>query len=269
VLVLQKVEKESIVKFKRKITQQLMKETAMPDFDYQWKNLPSKDIEYNDSRVREFKKLLKLDVKQVVRGRYCFDIGCGNGRYTYAMQQLGAARVDSIDISPEAVEKCKQVNPDARVFDLMELPPHLHPPYEFVWCWGVLNHIEGPREGFRRVASQVADGGCLHVMVYNKKDQIQYETDRQSWKTLSLEQKLALCQERSKSKGGTVHGWWDALNPTFNWGFEPSDVKQWFLDEGFTQVQIVTESSININGFKGKPMGDTKKPGRFRFWSKQ
>jgi len=26
----------------------------MRDFDYQWKNLPDKNIEYNDDRIKEF-----------------------------------------------------------------------------------------------------------------------------------------------------------------------------------------------------------------------
>lgn len=224
----------------------------MPDFDYQWKNLPSKDIEYNDDRIAEFLKLTKLDPDQYIRQKYCLDAGCGNGRYTYAMQKLGATKVDSIDISPEAVQKCRQVNPDAKVSDLMELPALSEPAYEFVWCWGVLNHVAEPRKGFSKVASQVANGGCLHIMVYNKKDQVQYEEDRQKWKTLTLEERLKLCEERAKTIGGTVHGWWDALNPTYNWGFTPEEVKQWFIEEGFTNVKITAKSSININGSKGK-----------------
>ncbi len=44
-----------------------------------------------------------------------------------------------------------------------------------------------------------------------------YEEDRKKWRSLSLEQQLKLCEEKSTTLGGTVHGWFDALNPEYNW----------------------------------------------------
>ena len=85
------------------------------------------------------------------------DVGCGNGRYTYAIQNLGADKVTSFDISSEGVSKCRQINPDAYVFNLMDLVPN--PIYDFVLCWGVLNHVEDPRKAFNIVASQVKNSG--------------------------------------------------------------------------------------------------------------
>ena len=86
------------------------------------------------------------------------------------------------------------VNPDAYVFDLMDLVPN--PIYDFVLCWGVLNHVEDPRKAFNLVASQVKNGGKLHIMVYHEKTQKPYEEGRRIWSTLSMEEKLKYCQER-------------------------------------------------------------------------
>jgi len=34
-----------------------------------------------------------------------------------------------------------------------------------------------------------------------------------------LDQKLSYCEKKVQSYGGTIPGWFDAYNPTYNWGF--------------------------------------------------
>src|SRR5436305_1635684 len=80
----------------------------MTDFDYQWKNLPSKDIELNEDRIKDFLTFTKLKPDEFIKDKYCLDAGCGSGRFSYAMQKLGARKVDSIDVSSEAIAKCKK-----------------------------------------------------------------------------------------------------------------------------------------------------------------
>jgi SAM-dependent methyltransferase len=221
------------------------------EFDYQWKNLPSPDIEYNENRVNEFLKFTKLDPLDSVTAKYCLDAGCGNGRYTYAMQKLGAVRVDSFDLSSQAVERCRTVNPCATVLNLMDADKSLYPVYDFILCWGVLNHIENPRDGFRKLAGLVKkSGGFLHVMVYHKDTQKAYQTDRQRWSHMTMEEKLGLCEEKVKTIGGTVHGWFDALNPKYNHSFTVPEVIKWFEQEGFTRIKVASKYNININGWK-------------------
>jgi SAM-dependent methyltransferase len=91
------------------------------EFDYPWERLPSPAIEYTKDRIRELLDYVSLP-SSFFLGKVCLDAGCGNGRWTYALQQLGA-KVRSFDVSPEAVEKCKDVNPEAYVFDLLNLAP--------------------------------------------------------------------------------------------------------------------------------------------------
>ena len=230
------------------IIMQQLETCEVPDFDYQWKNLPSKFIEYNEDRVTEFLNFTGLD-KNSLQGKLCLDAGCGNGRYSYAMQRLGAARVDSFDISPEAVAKCKQINPDARVSDIMSLKPD--PVYDFVLCWGVLNHVPAPRLAFSHVASQVKpQGGMLHIMVYHKDTQKPYDEGRKIWPNLSPEQRLKLCEEKASIYGGDIHGWYDAFNPSYNWSFHEKEPKKWFEEEGFRNIKLVTKRNINMNGRK-------------------
>lgn len=216
------------------------------EFDFQWKNLKCTDGEYTQDRARELLALTKLK-GSFFKSKLCLDAGCGNGRYTYAMLQLGAS-VESIDVSPEAIKACKQVNPNARVFDIIDL--RANPRFDFVFCWGVLHHLKDPRAGFAKVASQVKPQGILHIMVYHKKTQKVYEQGRQIWATLSEGEKLKLCKERVNKYGGHIHGWWDAYNPQYNRSYEPKEIKQWFDVEGFNKIKLAKKYNINMRGVK-------------------
>ena len=105
----------------------------MTDFDKQWKdvmgeeflNYNKEQFAFNKKRVKEFvnntgiKSWFRKD--SFIKNKICLDAGCGPGRWTYAMQQLGAKEVTSFDISLEAIKKCKVINPDAYVQDIWEL----------------------------------------------------------------------------------------------------------------------------------------------------
>ncbi len=229
----------------------------MPEFDYQWKNLPSKYLEYNDDRVKEFLSFtgLKKEVDGFVRARYCLDAGCGSGRYTYAMKQLGAQRVDSIDVSPEAVESCKQVNPTAMVENILESDRFKGPYdglYNFVLSWGVLHHTSDPRGAFRNVSRVTR--GMLHVMLYHKEGLVKHLPLREEFKKLSTDsEKVAYCTKLASERGGDAHGWFDALNPVYNFGYDNEEIERWFVEEGFVNIKFPwgkgnKHRHINING---------------------
>ena len=213
----------------------------MTEFDYQWKNLPSEFIEYNGYRMIEFNMFTMLP-QGFLKGKEALDAGCGNGRYTYAMQELGA-KVKSIDVSGEAVKACKKINPNTQQMSLLDLSGKQ---YDFILCWGVLHHIEKPQEGFSVLVNQLKKGGMLHLMLYEKKTQEIYKDLRKEFKTLDEAGKIAMC----KRLGKNIHGWYDALNPKYNHSFVVEDIIKWYEDAGFKDISIASTASININGIK-------------------
>ena len=69
------------------------------------------------------------------------------------------------------------------------------------------------------------------------------------WITLSNEEKINMCEKMIKKHRGNIHGWFDALNPTFNWSHSADEVKQWFEDEGFSEIKLrMIKQNINMNG---------------------
>ena len=217
---------------------------TVAEFDYQWSHLPSANTEYTAARVTEFLKLTKLP-REFFWGKKCLDAGCGNGRWTYAMQYLGAY-VDSFDISPVAVKQCQKVNPGAQVADVYDLSENRA--YDFVLSWGVLHHLPNPELGFMHVAKQVRPGGTLHVMVYHERTQRIYVDGRAKWAGWTENERLEYCRHMVTLHGGDIHGWWDAFNPTYNFSYTPKQIRAWFEGCGFRDVKLTQKYSINMRG---------------------
>ena len=189
----------------------------MAEFDYQWKyTLEKEDLENeedkfecNEKRINEFLGQFKSKSwsfrKPSFKGKVCLDAGCGPGRWTCALQKLNAAKVDSFDLSEEAIARCKKINPNAYVFNIMELKENKS--YDFVLSWGVIHHTNDPRKAFSKLVSQLKKGGMLHVMVYEKKNDWFYEgyrgeptEKRKQWKSLrNIEKTLGIIENHWKS----------------------------------------------------------------------
>jgi len=109
------------------------------------------------------------------KGGTVLDVGCGTGRWTYALASLGA-KVVAVDVSDAAVEITSEVIRglgdvtviQASVFHLPFQPGQ----FDFVVSWGVLHHTRCTESAFRRIAPLVRPGGRLHIMVYERRNPV-------------------------------------------------------------------------------------------------
>jgi SAM-dependent methyltransferase len=104
----------------------------------------------------------------MLRGRRVLDVGCGAGRFTEVALEAGA-NVVAIDYS-SAVDACwtnhqHHENLDVVQADIYELP-FAPARFDFVFCFGVLQHTPDVESAFKALPSQVAPSGRLAVDVY-------------------------------------------------------------------------------------------------------
>ena len=59
------------------------------------------DETFNNLKIRLRRN--KIPIK-IIRGKKVLDFGCGNGRYSLALQKLGAKQVDVFDFSKKPVK---------------------------------------------------------------------------------------------------------------------------------------------------------------------
>ena len=234
------------------------------EFGKNWKAFLKK---LNKERIEQAENSLKimLGVKNLV-GKTFVDVGSGSGLFSLAAKNLGASVVSfdfdksSVWCTKELKNRFYKTNTDWKIIHgsildkkfLVSLGK-----FDYVYSWGVLHHTKNTREAFSKVCSQVKKGGMLHIMVYNKENDWAYDGYRgdtcvakhEEWEKLTFKEQIEMCKNKVKSDGGDVHGWFDAFNPKFNWSHSADEVKQWFEEEGFTNIKLrMIKQNINMNG---------------------
>jgi len=179
-----------------------------------------------------------LDVTRL-QGADVLDVGCGFGRWTAMMLRLGA-NVTSIDASEHAVQSTRRHNPgrtfQMSLFDLPKLPSY-EAGFDFVVCWGVLQHTHDPLAGFKLVASAVREGGVLFLQVYNDHSKAAYpyvQRLRRAFRNYgTVEERIEFLRMTHRAAGADVFDHLDGMLTFYNWAVHEETLRQWFLDHGF------------------------------------
>jgi SAM-dependent methyltransferase len=106
----------------------------------------------------------------LIKSRECIDLGCGGGRGTALMLELGAEHVTAVDISKTGLSDAakrlrsyENVNFVRSSCLALEFPDHT---FDFAWCSGVLHHTEAPEQGLRELLRILRPGGAFFLLLY-------------------------------------------------------------------------------------------------------
>ena len=136
------------------------------------------DTAFSPERLAVAQQSLKdLIGVQSLAGSSWVDIGCGSGIFSLAAYRLGAARLTSIDIDPDAVACCTRLweaegrPANWRILHGSVLDPQFVAqvePADIVYSWGVLHHTGDMWRAIENAASRVRPGGRFVIAIYNK-----------------------------------------------------------------------------------------------------
>lgn len=112
-----------------------------------------------------------FDMKYL-KGKNAIDIGCGSGRFTFALSKLGCANVIGVDygdrgiaIAREALKKTGIKGVSFKKANVLALPFE-NESFDFVFCNGVLHHTEDMEKGIAEMIRVAKKGGKLWLYLY-------------------------------------------------------------------------------------------------------
>lgn len=219
--------------------------------------------------------------REFFAGKRALDAGCGSGRWSYALAELGADLV-AFDLTSGGIESAHANLGDrgnvticqANIFE----PPFEDESFDFVMSWGVLHHTPDTRKAFERLVPLVKPGGTMFVMVYEKHSPVMFFfTDLLRWfmRRLSDERRydamrhlvvhnprvaavlgrflmISYAPPDSELDEKTLQfGLFDAYSPRYNHLHTSPEVEGWFREAGFEQVTTLdTGGAVRVRGVR-------------------
>jgi 2-polyprenyl-3-methyl-5-hydroxy-6-metoxy-1,4-benzoquinol methylase len=240
-------------------------------FGFQWSELQEGEAMLSDkwfkdnvtNIISEKETLIK---KEWFKGKNIIDCGCGGGRWSYGLAQLGA-NITAVDINTSAIQATKDVLQNSNVEKKFVLSPletlteqlPVGEGYDMVWSWGVLHHCGSFNQAFLEVMKYVKEGGFIYIYLYGREG-ISYEEDinlfknRVKYNTLtSWKEKEEFLIRMSHGDKTKLHQAHDIYAPLLNRRLEFDYVSKMLQDNGFVDiVRTVKSPELHIRATKGK-----------------
>jgi len=103
-------------------------------------------------------------------GKTVLDAGCGGGRNTIAMAQLGAAEAQGIDLGAEGIINARKrskslANTNFQQASILDIPFE-HGKFDLVWCAGVMMITDDEDRALDELTRVLKPDGLLYLLVY-------------------------------------------------------------------------------------------------------
>lgn len=105
------------------------------------------------------------------QGKDVLEAGCGKGRHSRLLERFRPKRLLSVDLSDAVLLAAHNTQDAPNIYcmraDLLDLPV-ADRVMDWVFCLGVLHHLEDPRAGLRELWRTLKPGGSLCLWVYGR-----------------------------------------------------------------------------------------------------
>lgn len=252
-------------------------------FDFEHRRFEDSWYTRFESRlVHQFLEDCRLP-REFFEGIRALDAGCGSGRWSYALAELGA-EVAAFDLTEGGIEAAtNQLGSRPNVFTCQAnlfQPPFAPESFDFVMSWGVLHHTPDTHHAFRQLTPLVKPGGTMYVMVYEKRSPMMFFfTNIVRWfmRRLPDERRYDACRYlviRSPVVARTVSpflmisrytpgsgvdvktlqfGLFDAYSPRYNHLHSRDEVRGWFEQAGFVDVDVFDTPAGSVKARGRRP----------------
>lgn len=239
-------------------------------FAHQWSELPEGQYLLTDpwfkSNVTRILSEEEIQIRpEWFAGKEVLDAGCGNGRWSYGLAQLGA-KVTSVDINQVALEKTAEALRDAPVkpqfihSSLESLSDHLpaDKKFDLVFSWGVIHHAKSFNRCLRELAGRVKENGILYLYLYGREslsyaDDVRLFKERIRYNSLSRpEDRYRFLLKKARGNKDKVHAVHDVYAPLVNRRLDYPYVEQFLTSCGFAEVtRTIDHTELFVRALKG------------------
>lgn len=218
-------------------------------FDFQWQHLPTGAALPSDARfMRELERELPLMIgvpRPWFAGKRIVDVGCGIGRYTCGLLQLGAV-VTACDQSDAALRRTAELCRDLRDrlalkrIDLLEWDEVAA--FDLAFSYGVVHHTGNTYLAIENVCRKVAVGGRVFFMIYAVPDSHEALAEINLYERLADETRNMTFDARKEyvtRRFGPekAHGWFDAISPRLNDRLTFEEIHDVLTELGFGEIR--------------------------------
>ena len=152
-----------------------IKEHTSKNFGWEWCCFKSLAHDLPNSRT-QFLEWVKPLHPEYFKGKIVVDAGCGMGRWSMVVSELGAKEVLAFDLS-DSVEAAREnliSYPNVHVIqaDIYSLPfrRDQQAQVDSIYSIGVLHHLPDPEDGFQCLARLLRAGGGIFSWVYGREN---------------------------------------------------------------------------------------------------
>jgi SAM-dependent methyltransferase len=261
-------------------------------FENEWMYFRDSDRTWGltvEERKKQFLKDIDTNEKDLV-GKNVLDAGCGNGRLTVGLSEMGLEAV-GIDLTSGFENAYNLQKGEMIQFvqgDILTLP-FKNEAFDFVFSSGVIHHTPDPFLAFRHLSDVTKNNGKLYIFVYKYPESFLQKVKDYSVLGLStsisslpigiqnivfssftaffqfLQYILHLLALNSPSSSKWNKTWsermvWfcDSLSPIYQSRHKPAEIIAWFKNCGFKNIKKTQESHVGY-GFCGIKIPSTNR----------